>query len=163
MREFSLRKLACEAWDDLGSCDYHVLAKEIHRRIAAKDRDAALAEALVAYAREFNSMRRPTARKTAAGQKNSARSWKVQGVRREWPQLRARYWTGGDDRKPLGDCTAAEVVFIAENLDKKARENTRKAAWMRDLAGELAAHKAGRVRDLPDEVLATFLTGEAAA
>ena len=55
-----------------------------------------------------------------------------------------------------------DVIFIAEHLDKKARENQRKSAWMRDVAGAMKAHQAQRVGDLPDDVLAKFLIGEAA-
>ena len=56
----------------------------------------------------------------------------------------------------------ADVIFIAEHLEKKARENQAKAGWMRDVAGAMKAHKVAHVRDLPDDVLASFLTGEAA-
>ena len=44
--EFSLRALTREVWDDLGSADYHVLAKEVARRVTARHREAALNEAL---------------------------------------------------------------------------------------------------------------------
>jgi hypothetical protein len=163
-REFSLRKLCREVWEELGGCDYHVLAKEAQRRIKAADREAALSEALVEYSRVFSIGLRPSSSRRpakSAGQRNSGRSAKVAGIRRAWPQLRATYFTN-DGQKPLGDCSMTDVIFIAENLDKKARENQRKAAWMRDVAGAMKTHKAARVGDLPDDVLAGFLTGVAA-
>jgi hypothetical protein len=160
--EFSLRHLCREVWEELGGCDYHVLAKEVQRRIKAANRDAALSEALVEYSRVFTTGLRPSSsRKAGAGQRNSGRSAKVAGIRRAWPQLRATYFTK-DGQKPLGECSMTDVIFIAEHLDKKARENQRKAAWMRDVAGAMKAHQAQHVRDLPDDVLATFLIGEAA-
>lgn len=162
MSEFSLRKLAREVWDDLGSADYHVVAKELGRRVPAGSREAALNEALLEYARHFVVGLRPTARKAkGAGQRNSGRSAKVAGIRRMWPQLRATYLTR-DGQKALGDCSRTDVVFIAEHLGKKARECQAKASWLRDLAGELGTHEAARVRDLPDEVLAQYLDVKAA-
>jgi hypothetical protein len=161
--EFSLRTLCRQVWEELGGCDYHVLAKEVHRRIKAAERDAALSEALVEYSRVFAIGLRPSSRRAAksAGQRNSGRSAKVAGIRRAWPELRATYFTK-DGQKPLGECSMTDVIFIAENLDKKARENQRKAAWMRDVAAAMKAHQVAHVRDLPDDVLAGFLTGEAA-
>ena len=163
-REFSLRKLCREVWEELGGCDYHVLAKEVQRRIKAADRDAALADALVEYSRVFSIGLRPSSsrRPAKAGQRNSGRSAKVAGIRRAWPQLRATYFTK-DGQKPLGECSLADVIFIAEHLEKKARENQAKAGWMRDVAAAMKASKVAHVRDLPDDVLAGFLTGEAAA
>jgi len=162
-KEFSLRVLAREVWEDLGGADYHVLAKEIARRIRSADRESALNEALLEYSRHFAVGLRPTARRfrPGAGQQNSGRSAKVAGIRRAWPQLRATYFTK-DGQKPLGDCTRADVIFIAEHLEKKARENQAKAGWMRDLSAALGAAKVERVRDLPDDVLGQFLTGAAA-
>jgi hypothetical protein len=162
--EFSLRKLASEVWDETGGTDYHVLAKELARRITATNREAALNEALVEYARHFVVGLRPTARRrrgTAAGQANSGRSSKVALIRRTWPQLRATYLTK-DGQKALGDCTRVDVIFIAEHLERKARENQSKAGWMRELSAALGQHKVQRVRDLPDAVLAEFLGGAAA-
>jgi hypothetical protein len=164
MSEFSLRALCREVWEELGGCDYHVLAKEVHRRIKAADREAALSDALVEYSRVFSIGFRPSASRRpakSAGQRNSGRSAKVAGIRRAWPQLRATYFTK-DGQKPLGDCSAADVIFIAEHLEKKARENQAKAGWMRDVAASMKANKVTHVRDLPDDVLAGFLTGEAA-
>jgi hypothetical protein len=59
MSEFSLRALAREVRSDLGDCEYQVLAKEIRRRIAAGDVDAALAELLSGFSRRFITARRP--------------------------------------------------------------------------------------------------------
>lgn len=161
--EFSLRSLARQVWAELDGADAHVLAKEIARRVPRADREAALGEALTEYARAFVTNQRPSgyAAPGSAGQRNSGRSSKVAGIRRAWPQLRATYLTG-DGQKPLGDCSKADVVFIAEHLDRKAAECTAKSAWMHDVATALAKHKAMRVRDLPDDVLAGFLTGAAA-
>jgi hypothetical protein len=159
---FSLRALCREVWEEVGGCDYHVLAKEVQRRIKAADRDAALSEALVEYSRVFSIGLRPSSsNRPKAAARNSARSSKVAGIRRAWPQLRATYFTK-DGQKPLGDCSVADVIFIAEHLEKKARENQAKAGWMRDVAAAMRAAKVQHVRDLPDDVLAGFLTGAAA-
>jgi hypothetical protein len=160
--EFSLRKLAREVWDEAAGADHHALAKEVQRRITPAQRDAALGEALIEYMRVFNSNRRPASRiSRGAGQRNSGRSAKVAGIRHAWPQLRATYFTK-DGQKALGECSRADVIFIAEHLEKKARENQAKAGWMRELSAALSAHKVQCVRDLPDDVLAQFLEGAAA-
>jgi hypothetical protein len=159
--EFSLRPLCREVWEELGGCDYHVLAKEVQRRIASADRDTALSEALVEYSRSFALGQRPPLRKqkAGAGQQNSARSWKVQGTRQMWPQLKAHIFTR-DGQKALGKCTAADLIFHAELLEKQARQLVRKGSRERELAAALKAHKVERVENLPDEVLAEFFTGE---
>ena len=54
------------------------------------------------------------------------------------------------------------MIFVAEHLEKKARENQAKAGWMREVAEAMKAYKVPAVCDLPDDVLAGFLTGEAA-
>jgi len=163
--EFSLRSLTREVWAELDSADAHVLAKEIARRVPRSQREAALAEALTEYARVFITNQRPSGYSgspaAGAGQRNSGRSAKVAAIRRTWPQLRATYLTAAG-QKPLVDCSKADVIFIADHLDRKAAECAAKSAWMRDLSAALAAHKALRVGDLPDDVLAGFLTGAAA-
>jgi hypothetical protein len=159
--EFSLRSLCREVWDELGGCDCHILAKEVQRRIATADRDAALSDALVEFSRVFALGQRPTLskQKSGAGQKNSARSWKVQGTRQMWPQLKAHIFTR-DGQKALGKCTAADLIFHAELLEKQSRQIVRKASRERELAAALKAHKVDRVENLPDEVLAEVFAGE---
>lgn len=163
-REFSLRKLCREVWEDLGGADYHVLAEKVARRIDRADLEAALDEALVEFARVFALGQRPPLRKqkAGAGQKNSARSWKVQGTRQMWPQLKAHIFTN-DGQKALGKCTAADLIFHAELLEKQSRQLVRKASRERELAASLKAHKVDRVENLPDEVLAEFFAGEEGA
>ncbi|HLK78198.1 MAG TPA: hypothetical protein VKU77_31680 [Streptosporangiaceae bacterium] len=158
---FSLRALCREVWDDLGGCDYHVLAKEAERRITAQDAALALPEALTEYARMFAMGQRPplSKQKPGAGQRNSARSWKVQGARQMWPQLKAHIFTS-DGQKALGKCTAADLIFHADLLEKQSRHLVRKASRERELAAALKAHKAERVENLPDDVLAEFFGGE---
>lgn len=159
---FSLRALAREVWDDMGGADYHVLAKEIRRRISRADRDAALDEALTEYARHFAVGQRPSGRsRPGAGPLNSRRSSKVASIRQSWPELRARIFTK-DGQKAYGDCTKADLIFHADLLERQARQNQAKASWERDIAAALGAHKVERVRDLPDDVLAQFFRGGAA-
>ena len=148
--EFSLRALTHDVWDEMGGADYHVLAKEIARRVKPAHREAALIEALTEYARTFVTRQRPSAQfrpsappagstspqpqaRTGAGQVNSGRSSKVAGIRRTYPEFRAAYLTARG-RVALGECGHDDLIFIAGNLDLKARQNSTKAAWMRDLA-----------------------------
>ena len=167
--EFSLRRLATEVWDEMDGCEYHVLAKELARRIRPADREAALGEALVQWAYAFNTTvghASPpgTGQGEGAGQQNSGRSRKVAAIRADWQRRMTRHISTADGQKAIGDCTAEDLIFNAEVLETLASANQRKAAWERRLAAAVEEHGAGCVRELPDEALAEFFAhGEDAA
>jgi hypothetical protein len=164
MSEFSLRSLCREVWEELGGCDYHVLAEKVARRIDRADQERALDEALAEYCRQFTVGLRPTLRKVkpGAGRRNSARSSKVQAIRQTWPQLKAHIFTK-DGQKALGKCTVADLIFHADLLERQSRQLQAKAGRERQLAALLQAHKVDRVENLPDEVLAEYFSGDEAA
>jgi hypothetical protein len=162
MTEFSLRALVRQVWDELGGCDYHVLADKLLPRIEEGNRQAALDEALVAYCRQFTVGLHATLRKAPArARQDSARSWKVAGVRKSWPELRAHIFTK-DGQKALGKCTFEDLIFHADLLERQARQLQSKSARVRDLAALLRAHQVARVENLPAEVLAEYFESEAA-
>ena len=160
--EFSLRRLATEVWDEMDGCEYHVLAKELARRIRPADREAALGEALVQWAYAFNTTvghASPPGTgqdREGAGQRNSGRSRKVAAIRADWQRRMTRHISTADGQKAIGDCTAEDLIFNAEILESLATTNQRKAAWERRLAAAVDEHGAGCVRELPDEVLTGF-------
>ena len=160
--EFSLRKLATEIWSEMGGCEYHVLAKELARRIRPADREAALGEALVQWAYLFNTTvghASPPGTgqgEGGAGQQNSGRSRKVAAIREEWRRRMTRHISTADGQKAIGDCTAEDLVFNAQVLETLATANQRKAAWERRLATAVEEHGVEKVRELPDDVLAEF-------
>ena len=162
--EFSLRRLATEVWDEMGGCEYHVLAKEMARRIRPGDREAALGEALVQWSYLFNATVGHASPPAAgqgeggAGQRNSGRSRKVAAIRADWQRRMTRHISTADGQKAIGDCTAEDLIFNAEVLETLASANQRKAAWERRLAAAVEEHEAERVRELPDDVLAQFFT-----
>lgn len=158
--EFSLRAMVREVWDELGGCDYHVLADKVLPRIEEDDREEALSQALVEFCRQFATGVRPTLRKTPRPQPNP--SWKVRGVRESWPQLRAHIFTK-DGQKALGKCGADDLIFHADLLERQAGQLERKSARERDLAALLAEHKVKLVENLPADVLAEYFGDEAAA
>jgi hypothetical protein len=165
--EFSLRQFCREIWDELGGCDYHVLAKEAARRVAPADSAAAFDQALIEYARHFAVQQRPpmtpqpAVAPSGAGQRNSGRSSKVRGVREAWPELRARIFTK-DGQKALGKCTAADLTFHADLLETQAGQLQVKAGRERELAALLKTRKAACVEKLPDDVLRRFFRQEGA-
>lgn len=162
MPEFSLRALARQTWDDLGGCDYHVLAKEIQRRISAPDRDAALAEALTEFSRQFAVGLRPVLRKVPKGGVRPS-SAKVTALRQSYHrQLRAHIFTK-DGQKALGKCTYADLIFHADLLERQSRQLRDKAQRERSLAALLRAHQVERVENLPGDVLAEYFTESEAA
>ena len=160
--EFSLRKLATEIWSEMGGCEYHVLAKELARRIRPADREVALSEALVQWSYLFNATvghASPPATgqgEGGAGQQNSGRSRKVAAIRADWQRRMTRHISTADGQKALADCTAEDLVFNAEVLESLATANQRKAAWERRLAAAVEEHGVKKVRELPDEALAEF-------
>jgi hypothetical protein len=149
---FNLQALARQIWDELGGCDYHVLAKELDNRISRADADAVLAEVLIPWARTFAAVQRP------ALQHNPGRSPKVEAIRRAWPELRAFIFTQSG-QKALRECTSGDLIFHAGLLERKAASLTTKADRYQQLAAALDNYQAQRVADLPDDVLGRFFTG----
>ena len=163
-QEFSLRHLVAGVRDELGTGDRHLIAKEAMSRIPREDRDSAFMQALTEVARAVVNSGHPQmfpAARAGAGQRNSGRSAKVAGIRRAWPQLRATY-ACLDENKQLGEYTAADLIFVADHLDRQAAQSAAKASHFRKLSGLMVQHKVSRVRDLPDSVLAAAFLGEAA-
>lgn len=166
--EFSLRALVRQVRDELGTGDRHVIAEKTLPRIPAEHRDVAFTQALEEVARAVVKDGHPrlhsvpdSSSKPRAGQRNSARSSKVAGIRRVWPELRATY-ACLDAGKQVADYSSDDLIFVAEHLETQARRNAAKAGNFRKLAALMAKSGAAKVADLPDEVLAAIFRGEAA-
>jgi hypothetical protein len=169
---FNLRHLVRDVVASSPSPDYPLIAKEAARRIPPEHLEAALITALTEYVRHYATTIRPTISvlaapvqlaESAAPARRPGQSPKVIGIRQAWRRYLDAPFGTATGQKWLGDCDAADLIFIAEDLEKKAAENVAKATGIRGLREEMGRHKAARVRDLPDVVLAAYLAGGAAA
>ena len=103
------------------------LADEVYRRLPESDRDAALQQSLRQFVRQVMSEERmQTHIGSPAGPGTSA---KVQGIRDHWQKaLRNSLNVGEGVWKFLGDCTAADLMFAADQRREQASRNRAKAA-----------------------------------
>jgi hypothetical protein len=164
--DFNLRALVREVSDESGAADPTVLADAVYKRVAAKDRPAALREALRHFVRLNVSIDRMTpAVQERSDDKPAGRSWKRDGIRQGWrAHLRQRLHVA-DGWKFLGDCGFDDLMFAAAERREIASRTMAAADRYEALAKLLANHNVTRVADLPDEVLDEIETddeGEAA-
>lgn len=85
------------------------------------------------------------------------RSAKVAAIRESGPKwLRDRLNTGADPRewKRIGDCSFSDLMFAAAQRRDQAARTSAAAERLEALAELVRAHGVGRVRDLPESVLA---------
>lgn len=164
--DFNLRALVREVSREAHEPDTQLIAKEVARRLPPEHAEAVLVDALSEYVRHYLTTARPRllTATTPTGNTNSGRSSKVRGIRDAWRRYldEAAYDTA-TGQKWLGDLDATDLVFVADGLERKAREQMAKSARFREMSAALAEHEAERVRDLPDAVLAEFLSGDVAA
>lgn len=157
MSEFNLRALVREVADASGDADPGLLAEAVYKRIAAKERPAALREALRHYVRLTVAMERtasPSTQEQPEGTgKPGTRSWKRDGIRAGWRRyLRTRLHTEGG-WKFLGDCGFDDLMFAATERREIAAATLSAADRYEALAKLCADHGVSRVADLPDSVL----------
>lgn len=162
-QNFILRVLVRDVVIEAHEPDSQLIAKEVARRLPPEHAEAALIDALREYVRHYLTTMRPAV-SSPAGKANSGRSSKVRGIRNAWRRCldEAAYGTA-NGQKWLGDLDAADLIFVADGLEQKAREQMAKASGFRGMSAALGEHGAAQVRDLPDAVLAQFLSGDVAA
>lgn len=157
---FDLRALVRRVQAESEVTDLATLAKAVDQAIPEHARDAALAQALPAL---VSSVVSTTRQHTTISRVPAQRSGKVSGFRRvgeHWRKALEDWMHVGpetSDWKALGDCTAADLDFIAEDRDATARRYAARADGARHLRDLLAEHDAATVRELPEQVLAATL------
>lgn len=154
--EFNLRTLVRQVLDDSVLTDPGLIAEEVYRRTAAKDRGAAYQQALRHFVRQVASEQRGATTITAGPSKATrAREW--------WQRsMRDRIHVNGDAGwKMLADCTRDDLLYAAAERREQADRNRAKAQQYEALASLLDANSAATVRDLPADVLMRALGGAA--
>lgn len=166
---FDLRTLVREVCATSTIADPGMLAKEVSSRIRKADRDTALEQALRAFVHQIVSRdrhsttsltsqrNRDTQAETAGG---GTTSRKVAGIRDAWRRmLRDRIAVGAapGEWKFLADCTAVDLDYAATIREENARQNTARAAQLRELAALLTEHGVNTVAQLPETVLGPAL------
>ena len=154
----NLRSLVREVIDASTLDSPQAIAAEVARRVPAKDRHAALEQALRAFVRQVISEERGHHRfGYVSPEPTFAGSSKVGAIRDGWQRaLRVvKVPTSSDPGawKALGACTFDDLVYAAEQRDEQARRNSAKARQYRALAATVQEHGAATVADLPAEVL----------
>ncbi len=168
--DFNLRSLIKEVCDSSMIADPQTLAKEVHRRIKASERDAALRQALPVLVQHAVSQARsslPPIQSLYGTQVQVAggySSHKVARIAKAWKQmLRERTNVGPNpgDWKFLADCTAADCVYAAQIREEHVRRNAARAEQYRWLADLITKHGVKTVDELPETVLQSTLGGAA--
>lgn len=165
--EFSLRAIAISVLLEMDTEDRESVLKEIERRIPAEMLGEALHQAIPAFAHSvMPRWPSPVPDLADSGKaRATGRSSKVAAIRDAWKRhLEGRYTVEDGSLRRLGDFRQEDLIFMAGQLEDKARRNRTRAKAMKDLAAALGEHKVTVVRDLPPDFLAGFFgTGKAAA
>lgn len=156
---FGLRTVVLGVLDDetLNLTDFGDIADETFRRIPKAGREAALQQALRTFVRQVVSEQRAQLSISPPTLPlNAGRSAKGAAIRAWSKQLRQIISTE-TGQKMLGDCAYADLVFAAQERRDIASRNRAKAQQYELLASLLTEHNAALVRDLPTDVLRTYL------
>lgn len=167
-QDFDLLGLVRSVTDGSGLRGPREIAAKVAENVPARQRLAALEQALIPYVREFLTRARSVAPVTPiqAGprNRNSANSSRVSAIREAWRKtLTGQFHVGHGQWSVLADCSFDAVMFIAGERRENARRNAAAADMFERLADAVQAASADRVGDLPEWVLAEILTVEVAA
>lgn len=172
MSNFSLRALIREVADTSSLTNDDELAKEVLSRIDKVDERAALEQAMPLVIQRFLSRdHRPLTfprPQTPSGDHSEAaththgvaegptpfRSRKVRSIRSAWQQqLNARVNVGHKSRKFFGDCTAADLAFLAKHRRELAAANATTAAYLEALTRLMGEYEVETVREIPESAV----------
>lgn len=156
MSDFVLRSLVTEILKASTITDPGLIADEVYKRIAARERPDALKQALRQFVRQVISEQRSAhAPGTPAP---SSGSWKVREIRDGWQRrLRDRVHVGDAQWKFLGQCTADDLRAAAAERQQLADRNSAWARQYRAWADLVDDSSAATFADLPAEVLMNAL------
>lgn len=160
---FALRVIVREVLAQTEEADPGVIAGMVVGRIAKKDRDAALSQAMRLFVRQVISETRVGNRPSNVTPiHRTGQSAKVAAIRDGWQRrLRDRVHVGASLWKQLGDCTYDDLLAAANERQEHADRN---AAWAREyraMASAVLDADVERFADLPVETQAHILGGAA--
>jgi hypothetical protein len=171
VQEIDLRGLAREVLDTSGSADLHAVADEVYARIHARDRAAALRQALPIVVKQLNSLDRshPSAGDTHAGAvrpvQGPSRPTRTSAtrLREAWQvHLAQRFPAIGGD-KFLRDFTVADVDFAITVREEHLARVAATTARFRAIRKALAEAGVEKVGDLPEDTLRELFNDAEAA
>lgn len=159
--DFNLRTLVRSVLEASRSADLGHLADTAFSRIDPADHAEALRQAMRGFVRQVIGEQRadlPAGPPAHVAPSVAATSAKVTAIRDHWQRaLRDRLNVGEGSWKFLGDCTADDLLFAAEQRREHAARNRRRAAQLDALRQQLDDHDVATVGDLPAEVLLVSL------
>lgn len=162
--DFNLRATVCDVLAATDEADPGVIAGMVTAQIGQEQRDAALTQAMRLFVRQMISETRAANRpaNVLPISRRTNRSAKVTAIRDGWQRrLRDRVHVGETEWKMLGDCTYADLVFVASERQKMADRNQARAREYRAMADAVADAGVETFRDLPAEQQMTILGGVA--
>lgn len=140
----SIGTLIREAVVSLGVTDARTVASQVAARIAPEHRDHYLVELLVSRVSSEVSTGR-----TKVTPPREVMSTKQHLIRTQyWPRFLAQSVTTADGYKRLGDCTAEDLLFLADVRAKQANELMMRSDQFRQLAGLVKKHRVRVLREL---------------
>lgn len=164
MSEFDLQAVVNVVLDGTELTDPRQVAAAVASQIPAKDRLAALTQALDSFVRE--AMQRRRQRNPIVGPRATGRSAKVAAIRGWWERAmndRVNVGPRATDWKHLGDCGYDDLMYAAASRWDKAREITAAGDRYAELAKLLNRHSVTSVKALPPEAVQALLFGKVAA
>lgn len=166
--EFNLRALVREVAAASKAADPGDLAEEVFPKIPRKEMASAVREMLRTYVRIVLGESRSVGHLAQEGvgspgddvSRTAGRSLKVAAIREAWrARLTDRIHTGPASTawKLLGDCTADDLLFAADERRHVAERTLSRAVFYERLAEVVKDHGVTSVKELPDDALSSHL------
>lgn len=152
-KTFNLSAAARDLLHKSKAANPHALSGTLLTKIPKTDRDGVLTFLLGHYLRNVAGEMRAAAEAPSETTANSAKSWKVQGVRDGWARILEQRVNNGAEWKFLGDCTADDLRAIADLRRELAAKSLAVADQFTEYAALVEKHDVKRLRDVPREAL----------
>ena len=153
-----LRELIREHIATAESVHVRELSEGIAESIPSGELRDALRECLPHLVREVLNGTRPPVVVPAPAPAYSAKIARRREMAEAWRrQLDAFYSVGDGEQKRLGEFSHAELVALADELQRQAMSNLAREKRLRALADEMQAAGCDRLADLPESVLSVQL------
>lgn len=163
---FDLTALVRKVMDETDLADPADIAAKVVQRVPAKDRLAALQQAMPTFVRVTVTRNRGPMAATSRriGRKQAGRSAKVAAIRAAAPvwkrALRERLHVGRGQWLLLGECSYDHLMFAVAERREMALRNTASADRYEKVASALTEYGVETVQELPESVLAELFPSD---
>jgi len=143
--DFNVAKLVRHVIDTTSLSDPREIAQKVAGMVPRERRQSAIEQMLPVYVTQVASRDRML-HQVKPQQKGSS---KVQAVRDDWKRRLATPLLVGDAWKRFGECTAADLLAVAETLRTTADRTLQKASYYEEIAAALP--DGAQVSSLPSD------------